>query len=468
MNHSVNFRLDSTARQFQARDPSPWNKEQASTLKKTEACFASLMKLVHLVAAVAMLLVGTLHVLMQLLGAETLARANLKLKACLPFDGVLLLMTAEGDFQPPDTVAGKASATLSDTLLRAQWRGRMTLAVKLQYLCGEITEHATGFGIMPQNIAEKIREKTPGENGQFASDGHHPDTPQAAREQAYSSRRFYTPDDDDEGEGEEPPLLSSSGRGSRSQGLHERGSGLDPSSLRPAPAGSLPPNVDTSSSMHDKPNTSSMAASSERLREDPFLTGRKLEAFPEAGPPMSAVEPQRYDDPPASSKGDPRPPEGSLPNKWEWPPWCLNFKSPNIEVWVFDDDCSVGRWVAAQPQSRVVDKTGRDAYLCAEYLWDGEYYVQDFGPQHVRKKGESRTVWQALTQSEPYGSAELDATKVFKKKDEDDSLMDTKVFNGKKGNPGRDMGGQSRGPRIIFGIWTQHGVHSLRVGTFSC
>ncbi|CAE7759141.1 mas [Symbiodinium sp. KB8] len=281
----------------------------------------------------------------------------------------------------------------------------------------------------------------PGENGQFASDGHHPDTPQAAREQAYSSRRFYTPDDDDEGEGEEPPLLSSSGRGSRSQGVHERGSGLDPSSLRPAPAGSLAPNLDSSSSMHDKPNTSSMAASAERLREDPFLTGRKLEAFPEAGPPMSAVEPQRYDDPPASSKGDPRPPEGSLPNKWEWPPWCLNFKSPNIEVWVFDDDCNVGRWVSAQPQSRVVDKTGRDAYLCAEYLWDGEYYVQDFGPQHVRKKGEPRTVWQALTQSEPYGSAELEATKVFKKKDEDDSLVDTKVFKGKKGNPGRDMGG---------------------------
>ena len=51
------------------------------------------MKLVHLVAAVAMLLVGTLHVLMQLLGAETLAGANLKLKACLPFDGVLLLMS---------------------------------------------------------------------------------------------------------------------------------------------------------------------------------------------------------------------------------------------------------------------------------------------------------------------------------------------------------------------------------------
>ena len=37
-----------------------------------EACFASLVKLVHLVAAVAMLLVGTLHVLMQLLGAQTL------------------------------------------------------------------------------------------------------------------------------------------------------------------------------------------------------------------------------------------------------------------------------------------------------------------------------------------------------------------------------------------------------------
>ena len=24
-----------------------------------------------------------------------------------------------------------------------------------------------------------------------------------------------------------------------------------------------------------------------------------------------------------------------------------------------------------------MDKSGRDAYLCAEYLWEGEYYVQD-------------------------------------------------------------------------------------------
>ena len=47
------------------------------------------------------------------------------------------------------------------------------------------------------------------------------------------------------------------------------------------------------------------------------------------------------------------------------------------QVWVLDEDAGVGRWTSAQPQSRVVDKSGRDAYLCAEYLWDGEYYVQE-------------------------------------------------------------------------------------------
>merc|ERR1712232_1359223 len=84
---------------------------------------------------------------------------------------------------------------------------------------------------------------------------------------------------------------------------------------------------------------------------------------------------------------------GGLPKRWEWPSWCLNFKSPSIEVFVVDDDTGVGRWVEAEPQSRVVDKSGRDAYLCVEYEWDGEYYVQDFGPQHVRRRGQLETVF---------------------------------------------------------------------------
>mmetsp|Transcript_62516 Transcript_62516/g.182776 ORF Transcript_62516/g.182776 Transcript_62516/m.182776 type:complete len:375 (-) Transcript_62516:196-1320(-) len=83
-----------------------------------------------------------------------------------------------------------------------------------------------------------------------------------------------------------------------------------------------------------------------------------------------------------------------MPKRWEWPSWCLNFKSPCIEVYVVDDETGVGKWVEAEPQSRVVDKAGRDAYLCVEYEWDGEYYVQDFGPQHVRRRGHQMTVFQ--------------------------------------------------------------------------
>jgi len=47
-----------------------------------------------------------------------------------------------------------------------------------------------------------------------------------------------------------------------------------------------------------------------------------------------------------------------------------------------------GRWLEAVPQSRVVDCTGRDNFLSAEYRWAGDLYLQDFGPQHVRRRGE--------------------------------------------------------------------------------
>merc|ERR1712048_1431540 len=85
-----------------------------------------------------------------------------------------------------------------------------------------------------------------------------------------------------------------------------------------------------------------------------------------------------------------------MPQRWEWPAWCLNFKTPCVEVYVFDDDTGVGRWVKGKPQSRVVDEAQRDAYLCVEYEWDGEYYVQDFGPQHVRQLGQKTTVLTAF------------------------------------------------------------------------
>jgi len=110
----------------------------------------------------------------------------------------------------------------------------------------------------------------------------------------------------------------------------------------------------------------------------------------------------------AAPPGMPR----ALPQRWEWPTWCLDFKNPSIEVWVMDDDTGSGRWVEGEPQSRVVDKSGRDAYLCAEYEWEGEYYAQDFGPQHVRRRGWQETVIQLLDRQQGGGTTDLDATRI--------------------------------------------------------
>eukprot|EP00811_Abedinium_folium_P034458 NODE_7336_length_1588_cov_19.342231.p1 GENE.NODE_7336_length_1588_cov_19.342231~~NODE_7336_length_1588_cov_19.342231.p1 ORF type:complete len:306 (+),score=40.42 NODE_7336_length_1588_cov_19.342231:144-1061(+) len=69
---------------------------------------------------------------------------------------------------------------------------------------------------------------------------------------------------------------------------------------------------------------------------------------------------------------------------WQWPNWCLNVADPCIEVFVEDEEWGESMWVKARPKNRVVDKNGDDAFLCVEYEWEGAYYSQDFGPQHVR------------------------------------------------------------------------------------
>jgi len=66
-----------------------------------------------------------------------------------------------------------------------------------------------------------------------------------------------------------------------------------------------------------------------------------------------------------------------------------------------------------------VDKSGSDAYLCVEYEWDTEFYVQDFGPQHVRRRGQKKTVFDIFNQSDDLeatrkanrGGPDLDATR---------------------------------------------------------
>merc|ERR1712039_747837 len=82
---------------------------------------------------------------------------------------------------------------------------------------------------------------------------------------------------------------------------------------------------------------------------------------------------------------------------WSWPDWAVQSRSPDIEVLVTDDAAAVSCWVAAVPQCRVVDRDGRDTFLSAQYLWEGEYFDEDFGPEQVRRRGSSVTVAAMLT-----------------------------------------------------------------------
>jgi len=97
---------------------------------------------------------------------------------------------------------------------------------------------------------------------------------------------------------------------------------------------------------------------------------------------------------------------GKQPDHWEWPPWCLIVKDPCIEVFVEDEDTGDSRWVRAEPQNRVVDPHGNDTFLCAEYEWDGEYYNQDFGPQHVRRRGAKYTVKELVSKNNILGATD--------------------------------------------------------------
>mmetsp|Transcript_58322 Transcript_58322/g.148093 ORF Transcript_58322/g.148093 Transcript_58322/m.148093 type:complete len:436 (-) Transcript_58322:49-1356(-) len=147
---------------------------------------------------------------------------------------------------------------------------------------------------------------------------------------------------------------------------------------------------------------------------EPAPTRPQLTPPPEAA--VSAAAPTR----PQLQSG-PTMGSGSVSRRWEWPTWCLNFKQPCIEVYVVDEDTGVGRWTNAEPQSRVVDKTGRDAYLCVEYEWDGEYYVQDFGPQHVRRRGHKETVFSLFEQAQADGAYDdLEKTKMAPGRGRDD------------------------------------------------
>jgi len=76
---------------------------------------------------------------------------------------------------------------------------------------------------------------------------------------------------------------------------------------------------------------------------------------------------------------------------WTWPPWCLNQKEGQLEVYVSDEPGN-SRWVAGRVQTRILGPSGHDAYLQVLYIWDGEEYVEDFPPGAVRAVGSRQTV----------------------------------------------------------------------------
>lgn len=110
----------------------------------------------------------------------------------------------------------------------------------------------------------------------------------------------------------------------------------------------------------------------------------------------------------------PEPPKEDLVSRdkrlvkgWKWPKWAMDKRNPCIEVWVEDEDMKGGgAWCKGRPQSIVLDDLKHHAFLCAEYDWDGEEYVQDFAPQHVRHKDDTRTVFDTFTNQNQDGDGD--------------------------------------------------------------
>jgi len=91
---------------------------------------------------------------------------------------------------------------------------------------------------------------------------------------------------------------------------------------------------------------------------------------------------------------------------WQWPAWALDADHSCIEVYIEDGHNS--EWVEAEPHSLVAH--GNDTYLCAEYYWaaEDEVYLQDFSAHHVRRRGGTATVLDAVgTSKAPAARASL-------------------------------------------------------------
>merc|ERR1712066_189803 len=100
-----------------------------------------------------------------------------------------------------------------------------------------------------------------------------------------------------------------------------------------------------------------------------------------------------------------RKPRAANTGNWVWPSWCLKHRPPGIEVLIYNDTGSTV-WVKAKPQERIVDpQTGKDTHLNAHYYWDGDEYTEDFGPDRVRRCGETITVAEFFTNAGRSASA---------------------------------------------------------------
>mmetsp|Transcript_44382 Transcript_44382/g.105112 ORF Transcript_44382/g.105112 Transcript_44382/m.105112 type:complete len:455 (+) Transcript_44382:78-1442(+) len=174
----------------------------------------------------------------------------------------------------------------------------------------------------------------------------------------------------------------------------------DPLSLlKPRPATKLSPE-ERQARLEAAAAGSAAGAGAGAASAEVAAAGGAAEASPTDAPEKAQqAQEEEKDDTTPPSAPEPSEPE---PEMWEWPRWALNSDDPCIQVFV-DDTSGSGnsRWVRAVPMGRVVNKSGFDEFLTAQYEWDKDVYEEDFGPERVRKVGSKATVRDTIVKSEP-------------------------------------------------------------------
>ncbi|CAD7962994.1 unnamed protein product [Amoebophrya sp. A25] len=144
--------------------------------------------------------------------------------------------------------------------------------------------------------------------------------------------------------------------------------------------------VNTPATIFQDNSYSSAAASPSKKVEGPVPPSKRGPAAEDAaaGNATTASSPSKKESG-KTSKGT---------SSFNWPAWTLTKKEGVIEVLVVDEEAdeAIPRWVDGIAKQRVVDETGKDAYILCEYDWEGEKFEEDFGPASVRRKGERDSV----------------------------------------------------------------------------